>query len=102
MDRRAVKAEWKDRAPDAGVYAVRMGPTLWIGATMRLGAAEQRLRFSLKTGGARPLALQQAYSGEMAFEVLEQFEDDISQMARERLLKERLAHWVEKTGGIAL
>ncbi|MAQ84238.1 MAG: hypothetical protein CMH12_13510 [Maritimibacter sp.] len=102
MDRRSIKTQWKDTPPDAGIYAVRVGAGVWIGATLRLGAAERRLRFTLKTGGARPPALQAAYRGEMEFEVLERFDEDISPMARERLSKERRAHWVERTGGTAL
>lgn len=99
MDRKAEKEAWKETKPDTGIYAVRIGAAVWIGATVRLSAAEQRLRFTLKNGLARDRAMQAAYQGEMTFEVLEAFDDDIGAMTRERLLKERRAHWLEQTGG---
>ncbi|MDF0600372.1 GIY-YIG nuclease family protein [Psychromarinibacter sp. C21-152] len=98
MDRRAAKAAWKEATPDAGVYAVRIGERVWVGAAMRLGAAERRLRFTLRMGSARPAALQAAYAGEMTFEVLEAFDPEMRPMTRERMLKERAAHWVARLG----
>ncbi|WP_172296606.1 GIY-YIG nuclease family protein [Pseudoruegeria sp. HB172150] len=100
MDRRAAKAEWKEKKPDAGIYALRIGGRVWVGAAMRLGAAESRMGFAARMGGLPNAEAQAAYAaaGELAFEVLETFDEEISQMKRERLLKERLAHWVEELG----
>lgn len=98
MDRRAVKDAVKEGKPDAGVYAVRIGDRVWVGSAMRLGAAENRLRFMLRTGGARTAGMQAAYRGEMRFEVLEALDPELSPMKRERMLEERRAYWVEALG----
>ncbi len=101
MDRRAIKDDWKDRAPDSGIYAVRIGEGIWIGAAPRLGAARQRAAFTIPNGMARDPEMQRAYAAARTygFEVLETFDTDISQLKRERLLKERLAFWLDRTGG---
>ena len=54
--------------------------------------------FSLRTGGHPQRALQQAWQdhGEAAFEfeVIERLEEDLSVMARDVQLKQRLTHWL--------
>lgn len=95
MDRRAIKHAWRETAPDAGIYALRAGGEVRVGATMRLEATERRLHFVLRTGASTDRSLQAAFreTGAMTFEVLEAFRPDLGQMTRERLLKERAAHW---------
>ncbi len=94
--RKAALAAWKDRKPDAGIYAVTCGETVWVGASPTLGAIRNRLWFSLAQGIAPNRAMQRAWTemGESAFgfEVLERVSDD-SALARAERLKERAAHW---------
>jgi hypothetical protein len=98
VDRKAAAAAWKERKVAAGVYAFRAPDgAVWVGATPTLDAAENRLRFTLRTGSCRVPALARAWQaagGEgFDFEVLEALDPELGAMTRERLLKERLAHW---------
>ncbi|MCR8723847.1 GIY-YIG nuclease family protein [Frigidibacter sp. ROC022] len=101
MDRKQARADFLERKPDAGIYALRLRAGLWVGAASRLTAAENRLRFTLSTGTERNPALAAAYAdeGDFSFEVLETLDPKLSAMRRQDLLKERLAHWLDKTGG---
>ena len=105
--RRAAIAAWKESPVDAGIYAFRQeGGPVWVGASPRLGAVENRLRFVLRTGGPAPKALVTAWAavgGEgFQFEVLEQLDPKLSQMARARLLKERLEDWRDRLAAEAI
>ncbi|MBI1219126.1 MAG: GIY-YIG nuclease family protein [Rhodobacteraceae bacterium] len=101
MDRTARKAAssaWKDRPADAGIYAFRDAQGgVWVGASPTLGAIENRLRFSLRSGGATDPALAAAWAaagGEgFVFEVLERLDPDLVPLARTDALKARVAHW---------
>jgi len=107
IDRKAAAAAWKERKMAAGIYAFR-GPDgmVWVGATPTLGAVENRLRFTLRTGSCPVAGLARAWeaaSGEgFGFEVLETLDPELLPMARERLLKARLAHWRAELGAEAL
>lgn len=94
-DRRALARRVRDATPDAGIYAVHVGERTWVGAAMQLGAAENRLRFTLRTGSVRTPGMGLAYAetGEMRFEVLERLDKDLGPMTRERLLKEKAPEW---------
>ena len=98
--RKAAKTAAIKTPPEAGIFAVHVGDRAWVGATMRLDAAERRLTFMLRTGGVTTPALKEAYAatGTARFEVLERLEEDIGQMTRERLLKERSDHWRQRLG----
>ncbi len=106
--RKALSTAWKDQAPDTGVFMLWIDgqPTRWIGTAPRLSAMETRLRFELRMGQAKTPALQAAYKAHgadaLCFEVLEVLKDDLSDMARARILKERHAHWIAEKGGTAL
>ena len=98
IDRKAATTAYKERKADAGIFAFRApGGAVWVGAAPTLGTIENRLRFTLRTGGCRvpELAADWAAAGGegFAFEVLERLDPDLVPMARDRLLKERAAHW---------
>ncbi|WP_127903975.1 GIY-YIG nuclease family protein [Solirhodobacter olei] len=99
--RRAAVAAWKERAVDAGVYAFRAPDgACWVGAARSLGAAENRLRFVLRTGGPAPAELAAAWGGAggegFRFEVLERLDAELSPMARARVLKEAVSIWRDR------
>ncbi|WP_417587560.1 GIY-YIG nuclease family protein [Pararhodobacter oceanensis] len=97
--RRAMSAAYKTRKSDAWIYALRMGDALWVGSTPTLASIENRHGFTLRQGTHPNKALQQAWlaAGErFTFETLEHLDPDLSDLARARLLKERLAYWQEE------
>jgi hypothetical protein len=103
IDRKAAITAWKDRDPDAGFYAFR-GPDgqVWVGATQTLSSAENRIRFTLRTGSNRTPGLQAAWnasSGEgFSYEVLARLDADLVPMARQSALKEDVKLWRARLG----
>lgn len=101
--RRAAARAFRDRPADAGIYAVHgPGGAVWVGASPTLASVENRLWFTLRMGDCRVPGLQQAWTaakGEgFAVAVLERFDPETAPYARERLLKDRAAHWRERLG----
>lgn len=110
--REAVRA-WKERKSEIGVYVVRCAASgqAWVGATPNPDAAQNKLWFSLKTGGYPNKSLQAAWKahGEAAFalEMVERTEWDEAgsadpAYARNALLKDRAAHWRAQLGAEAV
>lgn len=105
--RKAAIAAWKERPLNAGIYAFRQaGGGVWVGASPALGAVENRLRFVLRTGGSVPADLAATWAesaGEgFVFEVLERLDPELSPMARDRELKERLSIWRDRLAARSL
>jgi hypothetical protein len=98
-DRKALIAAYKERKTAAGIYAVRCVASgrVWVGRAPNLDTVENRLRFSLRTGNHPNRTLQAAWSARggdgFSIEPLERLEDDAPAYARDRRLKDRLAHW---------
>ena len=99
---RALRDSYKQTPRKAGIYAIRC-PGLnaaWIGTSKDLEKAQNRHWFTLKMGTHHIPALQTAWKneGETAFEyeILETLDDDLSPLARENALKEKLAAWQTK------
>lgn len=105
--RRAAVAAWKGKPADAGIYAFRQesGP-VWVGASPRLSAIENRLRFSLRAGGPGPAGLLTAWAGAggegFRFEVLERLDPELTALERDIALKAALAAWRERLGAEAV
>ena len=107
IDRKAAVTAWKERKVEAGIFAFHApGGQVWVGATPTLGAAENRLRFTLRTGSCRVSSLARAWAeagGEgFRFEVLDELDPELVPMARKRLLQERLSHWQDRLKADAL
>lgn len=107
MDRtrkKALIAAYKERKRAAGIYAVTCTATgaAWVGSTATLDTVENRLWFTLRGGSNPHRDLQAAWKAHGAdsfrFEKLEQFKDDLSPLALDRMSKERLAHWAGVRG----
>lgn len=99
-DRKAAVDAYKKRKVAAGIYAVRCAGTgeCWVGRAPDLTKIRNRLWFTLGQGASLNLALQSAWKehGEHAFilEIVEELEDEEVVFVRERVLKERLEHWI--------
>ncbi|MGD8830116.1 MAG: GIY-YIG nuclease family protein [Pseudomonadales bacterium] len=98
-DRRAAITAYKNRIVPAGIYAMRCATTgqCWVGKALDMGAARNRLRFTLSQGLSPHRSLQDAWrrhgEASFSFEPVEALEDDLSDYVRERTLSERLEHW---------
>lgn len=99
QDRKAAQAAYRERKPDAGIYAVQAGDTIWVATAPRLDAVENRLRFTLQQGSHPNKAFQAAAVDGYRLEVLETLDPETPDLSRDRLLKERLAHWLDTKGG---
>ncbi len=97
-DRRAAVAAWKERKPAPGIFAVRCTATgqCWVGRAPDVTTVWNRLGFTLARGSHLQRGLQDAWhrhgAAAFQFEALETVEEEIESV-RDRLLKNRLAHW---------
>jgi hypothetical protein len=100
-DRKAAVAAYKERDIAAGIYAVRCTPTgaAWVGQAPDLSTIQTRLWFTLRLGNNTHRSLQDAWRAHgveaLTFEVLERLEEKDLKYVRERLLQDRLLHWVK-------
>ena len=99
MDRRAAAAAYKERKVVPGIYAVRCSAAglCWVGQALDLATICNRVLFMLRHGAHPNRLLQATWSerrGEgFLCEPLERLDEEIPAFARDRALKERLAHW---------
>lgn len=107
-DRKAALAAYKERKPEAGIYALLCRPTgqRWAGRAADLAKIRNRVWFSLRQNGHPHRDLQAAWNihGPEAFEFeeVERLEEESLAYIRERLLKDRLAHWCQRLSAQAL
>ncbi len=103
-DRKAALAAYRERKVECGIYALRCLATgeVWAGSAPDLATIRNRHWFTLRMGSHTVHSLQSAWQahGEqaMAFEVVERLAGDVAAMSRDRMLKERLAHWLGALG----
>lgn len=101
IDRRAAKAAWREREQGWAVVSVRIGARVWVKLTPDAGALENRLSFILKQGGtglAPGMGAAWGEAGELQFDVLEQLDGELSDLARDRVGAARLSHWEAALG----
>lgn len=95
-------AEFKQRDPSRGVFAVRCAPTgrVWVGASPNLDAARNSTWFMLRAGSHRERALQDDWNahGEAAFqfEILETLDPDLLPMSVADALKAKKQEWAAR------
>ena len=100
--RKAAIAEYKDRKPGFGVFAVICEATgeVWVGTSRHLDTQQNGIWFSLRQGASLHRTLQAAWTahGEAAFrfEELERLRDDYPPLSRPNELKRRQALWLER------
>ena len=98
-DRKAALAAYKERKTAAGIYGLLCRPTgqRWAGRAADLSKIQNRVWFSLRQNGHPHRDLQAAWNAHgaaaFAFEELERIEEEPLAYLRDRLLKDRLAHW---------
>jgi hypothetical protein len=103
--RRQAIRDYKERKVPAGIFAVRCAAAgqSWVGQSQNLEQQKNRIWFGLRQGGFPNPALKAAWAahGEaaFAFEVLEEVDvTDLSDYARDSILKDRGAHWRAELG----
>jgi hypothetical protein len=100
-DKKAALAAYKERKAEPGVYVVRCTATdkVWVGAAPELPTIWNRLSFTLRQGAQTPASLQAAWKEHgpesFTFEPIEALTDEQLVFGRDRMLKERRAHWCE-------
>jgi hypothetical protein len=107
QDRKAAIAAYKERKSVAGIYAVKctVSGRVWVGSSPSLNSVQNRVWFMLNLGTNANQALQTAWSAQkgegFTFEKLEEIEED-QLYVRDKLMKEREAHWRAKLGASAI
>ena len=92
----------------SGIYAIRCTTTgdVWVGSSTNLNSAQNSQWFQLRGGLHRSASLQQAWAHHteqvFAFEVLEQFDDDVSPLLLSDLLRGKKKVWVQNLQAQAL
>ena len=103
-EKKAAMAAYKERTPIAGLYVLCCTPTgeRWIGRAPDVATIENRIRFALRLGTTPHRHLQAAIRahGEDAFtfEIVERLDEKDMELGRDRILKNRQAHWCERLG----
>jgi hypothetical protein len=100
-DKKAAVAAYKERKGEAGIFVVRCSANgqNWVGGAPDLSTIWNRVSFALRQGAGAPASLRAAWREHgpesFAFEPLEALTDEQLIFGRERMLKERRAHWCE-------
>ena len=97
LNRKDAIREYKERKPNRGVYSytcVASG-AVWVESTPNLVAARNFLESSLRHGSHRNQLLQAHWNQHRNFEftVLENFAEDVSDLALKDLYKDRRTYW---------
>lgn len=98
-DKKAAVSAYKERKSVAGIYVVRCVPSgqLWVGQAPNVDTVQNRLWFSLRSGGDPHRDVQRAWTthgpDSFTFETLERLEDEDLPYVRQAQLKARLVHW---------
>lgn len=102
--RQAAIDAYKERKADWAIVAVRIGTSTWLKAVADPAAFERRMSFTLRTGSALTPDMAAAFrdAGQFSLDILERLDPELSDMARETRIKDRLAHWSTEIGGRAL
>lgn len=98
-EKKAAIAAYKERKVAGGIYAVRCRTTdrRWIGWAPNLSTIQNRLWFALRLGSSPHHTLQAAWNehgGEnFTLEEVERLDDEEIPFVRDRVARERHAHW---------
>lgn len=107
-EKRAALAGYRERKAAMGIYAIhcRASGECWLGRSLDLGKIQNRHWFTLRQGNSPHRTLQaawQQHGGDgFEFEIVEELEPEEVPYARDRRLKDRLAHWCARLGAAAL
>jgi len=106
QSRREAIRDYKEKKPQAGVYAVRCEATgeVWVAGVANVENQKTRHWFGLRMGGHMNKAMQAAWNahgGEkgLSFEVLESIEaEELTPLGLGDLIKARERHWLATLG----
>jgi len=107
-DRKAAVAAYKERKSVCGIYALRCAPSggVWVGYAADMEKIRNRLDFTLRSGATPHRSLKEAVQTHgaqaIAFEILEEKEEEGPGFARDAWRKARLAHWREELGAVVI
>lgn len=107
-DRKAAVNAYKERKIERGLYAVRCTSSgeVWVGGAPDLSRIQNRLWFTLRQGVNPHPSLQAAWDAHGAeaftFEIVERFAEEEIGHVRERLMKERMAHWASQLQAVRI
>ena len=108
QERKAAVAAYKETKTIAGVFAIICTATgeTWVGQSRHIDTQRNGYWFSLRQGGSRHAAMQEAWRlhGEdsFRFEQLDRLPEDISNLLRGGELKKRAALWTARLQATAL
>jgi len=108
MDRKAATAAYKERKSVCGIYALRCAPSgeVWVGYAPDMEKIRNRLDFTLRSGATPHRSLKEACQlhglQAIAFESLEERDEDEPSFARDAWRKARLAYWREELGAVVI
>jgi hypothetical protein len=111
MDRQARKAaiaEYKERKPAYGVFAVICTATgeTWVGQSRHVDTQQNGVWFALNHGSSPHRSLQAAWTrhgqAEFRFEELERLRDDFPALSRSDELKRRQTLWATRLQALPL
>lgn len=104
--RKSAVAAYKERKPEAGVFALRhaVSGAVWVGATPTLATIENRLRFERGLGGRLPAELVQLWTADDAvrFEVVHRLDPERVPFLKAADYRALAAEWAVRLGARAL
>src|SRR2546430_16612026 len=106
--RKAAVAAYRERKTAAGIYAVVClgSGQRWVGRAADLDSIQNRLWFTLRHGNCPHPTLQAAWTVHgaetFAMEIIERLDEETLSYVRDRVLKDRLAHWCSAFGAEAI
>jgi hypothetical protein len=104
VNRREAKKEFRERKTPKGIFAIRCAASgqVWVGRSRHLNTAQNGIWFALRTGAHLHKGLQAAWNahGEAAFayEIAEEFDEDLSPLLLNDMFREREKHWAKEWG----
>lgn len=107
-DRKAAVSAYKERKAEGGLYAVRCVASgeVWVGHAPDLSTIKNRLWFTLRQGTNTHRSLQSAWQTHgakaFAFEIIERLDEEAIGYVRDRVMKERLAHWADRLQAVRI
>ena len=108
MDKKAAIVAYKERKSVGGIYVLRCAASgeAWVGYAADMEKIRNRLDFTLRTGATPHRSLKDAClthgAAAIAFEVLEERDEDEPGFARDAWRKVRLEYWREELGAVAI
>lgn len=108
VSRREAIREYKERKPKRGIFIVKCATAgqTWVETSPNLDSARNGLWFALRLGSHPNRSLQTVWNeqGEDAFsfEILEQLDEDVSQLNVSDALKQKKREWIERLSSRAI